>query len=121
MTHILSLKIFNRFLTKFIVCFMIVVSTSRDRSAPTVQQVIKELISKTIKWLEIAVELEMDPTEIERTDVDNSTVKKRLIAVITWWGNNKRPFTWSAVVQVLDSQNVQETILAGAIRQQYLM
>ena len=100
---------------------MIVVSTSRDRSAPTVEQVNKELISKTIKWLEIAVELEMDSTEIERISLDKQTVKQRLIAVITWWANNKKPFTWSAVVQILDSQNVQETNLAGAIRQQYLM
>ena len=63
----------------------------------------------------------MDPTKIQQINLDNRKVKERLIAVINWWENNKKPFTWSAVVQVLDSQNVQETNLADAIRKQYLL
>ena len=63
----------------------------------------------------------MDPTKIQQINLDNRRVKERLNAVINWWENNKRPFTWSAVVQVLDSQNVQETNLADDIRKQYLL
>ena len=104
---------------------MIVVSTenySRDESIPSIQQVIAELIPNTNKWFVIAVDLEIDLTEIERIRQDKDNETQRFIAVVEKWQKNGRPpFTWSTVVQVLTSQIVQEHSLADNIQKRYLL
>ena len=66
--------------------------------------------------------LEINLTEIERIRQDKDDEKERFVAVVERWQKNGRPpFTWSTVVQVLESQIVQEHNLADAIRKRYLL
>ena len=105
--------------------YVIVVSienSSRDRSVPSVQEVITELIPNTNEWEDIAICLNIDMTEMERIRLDKDNEKRRFIAVVERWQKNGRPpFTWSTVVQVLTSPLVQEHNLAENIEKKYLL
>ena len=101
---------------------MYVIVVSRDGSVPSIHQVIKELITNTVKWFDMAVYLEIDLAEVENIRLNKDDEKQRFTAVVEKWQKNGRPpFTWSTVVEVLDSQIVQEHYLANIIREKYLM
>ena len=91
-----------------------------DKNPPTMSQLCEEILPSTNKWKPIAIQLEIDPTDIERISIDKSSEQERFMEVfVIWKRQNRRPFTWGVLVSVLKSRSVDELCLAENITKRY--
>lgn len=81
-----------------------------------------EVESKTNCWKEIAVQLELTPTEIERIEIENPRdIYECFSQVFTRWSKSpKVRYCWSSIVTALSAPSVNEKRLACIISEKYL-
>lgn len=80
-----------------------------------------EVTTNTIKWKEIAIELELSSTEIDRIAMEcRDSIQECFRRVFDrWQRDSRRPFTWDTIIAVLESQVVSENTLAQQLREKF--
>lgn len=102
------------------------VSVDLDEDDPNPTQFIRllqnELAPCSLKWELIAVNLDIDTTEIGRIERSNSKDVQACLREVfdVWHRQRKHPFSWETIVEVLDSPSVQEHHLAQILREMYI-
>ena len=76
-----------------------------------------EVVPNTNQWKEIAVELELTHTEIERIDKENpQEIYECFYQVFTKWEKSRRvPYCWRSIVKALEAPAVDEKSIARTI------
>ena len=74
---------------------------------------------KTVKWREIAAELELS-TEIDHISMECREIQECFRRVFDrWQRENRRPFNWETIIDVLESPPVSENSLAQQLKEKY--
>ena len=95
--------------------------SSRNVPIPTVVAVSEVVIPYTNKWVQIGLNLEVSPTDIERIRINYQHEEARFMEVLNKWQKLGNPsFTWNTLVQVLKSPTVQEFTLATTIEEKFI-
>ena len=69
------------------------------------------------KWMQVAVQLELDRSVIKAIRKDEDDCFERFMAVFDHWKqSSSQPYTWKALVTALKSTSVNELTLAEKIR-----
>ena len=86
-----------------------------------VRQLCDHVATKTNHWKEIAQSLQISRNDIDRINLECSeSIQERFAKVFDKWRReNKRPFVWSTMVDVLRSEAVGEQALANVLDQMY--
>ena len=72
------------------------------------------------KWMQVAVQLELDRSVIKAIRNDEDDCFKRFMAVFDHWKqSSSQPYTWKALVTALNSKSVNEFTLAKKIQQEF--
>ena len=83
-----------------------------------------EVANKTNQWQMIAIQLDFDPVQIERIDLEQHGDNKILLCfqkVFTIWKRQDNPpFTWQEIITALKSDIVKEYKLAKELSSKYL-
>ena len=79
------------------------------------------MIPNTNKWVQIGLNLEVSPTDIERIKINYQDEEARFMEVLNKWQKRCNPsFTWNTLAQVLKSPTVQEFTLANTIEEKFI-
>lgn len=89
------------------------------------RDVLNELSSVRIKWLEIGIQLGIDMSELKCFQVSHTVPNPMhlLSDVLTYWMDEHTdvPVSWNSLVAVLKSPSVNEQILAESIHSKYIL
>ena len=89
------------------------------------RDVLNELSSVRIKWLEIGIQLGIDMSELKCFQVSQTVPNPMhlLSDVLTYWMDEHTdvPVSWNSLVAVLRSPSVNEQILAESIYSKYIL
>ena len=81
----------------------------------------KEVIPSTNKWRAIGIQLQLQPTEINRMTLDCHDEENCFIKVLeAWQRKGSPPFTWETIISVLECESVSERALAMNLKSKYL-
>ena len=79
-----------------------------------------EVAIETIKWKEIAIGLEVSSIEIDRISAESREIQECFRRVFDrWQRENRRPFKWETIIDVLKSPAVGENTLAQQLKENY--
>ena len=85
-----------------------------------IRKLCNDVATKTNRWKEIALNLHISHTDIERIGIESESVQESFCKVFEkWWKEDKLPFVWSTMVDVLRSPVVGENALAGELDLKY--
>ena len=75
---------------------------------------------KTVKWKEIAIGLELSNTEIDCISKECNEILECFRRVFDrWQRESRRPFNWETIIDVLESQLLNENSLAQRLKEKY--
>ena len=89
---------------------------------PTLALLMDEVASKTNKWEMIALHLDIDQVYVERIERQRrGDIQDSFRDMFAKWKKQLRPpFTWSVIIDALNSPSVNETALAEYLKKKYL-
>ena len=95
--------------------------SSRNVPIPSVVAVSEVVIPNTNKWVQIGLNLEVSPTDVERIRINCQDEEAHFMEVLNKWQKRCNPhFTWNTLVQVLKSPTVQEFTIATVIEEKLM-
>ena len=95
-----------------------------DLSGPetSLHELLDEVATATNKWEEIALQLDLSHTDIERIKMEEQDrIEARFIKVFSKWETKLTPpFTWPVIINALESPSVAEFRLASQLKAMHL-
>ena len=95
-----------------------------DLSGPetSLHELLDEVATATNKWEEIALQLDLSHTDIERIKMEEQDrIEARFIKVFNKWETKLTPpFTWPVIISALESPSVAEFRLASELKARHL-
>jgi len=100
-------------------------STCVVGNEPEVSDLMNEVAAKTLKkWRDVGLQLGLNQYELDGIAIENPGDTNHCYSeVFTRWKNKnsaKHPYTWSTVVDALQTEAVQEERLAGIIKARHI-
>jgi hypothetical protein len=84
---------------------------------------LNEVASQTNKWEEIALQLDLSHTEVERIKMEEQDrIEACFIKIFNKWETKViPPFTWSVIISALESLSVAEFRLGSQLKARHLI
>ena len=98
------------------------ITNTTSGSEVTVAQLMNEIVPNTNDWETIALQLDIDPVQIERIErQERGDIKASFRKVFAKWKKQQKPpFTWVVIINALNCPSVAEYGLAKKLKEKYM-